>query len=265
MANYISLYSSSEGNCSVIEENGKFILIDMGKSAGFTNKAIQSLGLDVKNLQGILISHEHTDHIQGLKVFLKKINVPVYSNTLTLKAMEQAQIFASHTKIYDGIENGCMVGDFFISGFDTPHDSAGCMGFTVQTLTGGKMTLATDLGQVTPEIQDKFKGCTLAVLESNYDLGMLRQNDRYPVYLKNRIASDRGHLSNTQFSKAAVEMVKNGVEKIHLCHLSSNNNTPNTALSAFALEAMNSQIDIQKDIHILKANKKSEITPPTQF
>jgi len=125
--------------------------------------------------------------------------------------------------------------------------------------------MATDLGFVTDDILYHFCGTDLAVLESNYDEMMLRENENYPYYLKTRIASNRGHLSNSQFSNAAVKIIGSGVKKLHLCHLSNNNNTPSTALSQLAITAMTNGIDVAKDLAVVKANRRHEITEPTQF
>lgn len=265
MANYISLYSGSSGNCSVVEDNGKFILIDIGKSARLTANALKDIGLDIKNLQGILISHEHVDHIGGLKVFTKKLDVPVYSNCATLDFLADNDLVAGHIVLEDMNFAGHNIGSFFITGFDTPHDSVGCMGFNIHTNAGTRMTMATDLGCVTDGILNQFMGADLAVIESNYDDIMLRDNENYPYYLKRRIASNRGHLSNAQCSDAAVKLLQSGVKKMHLCHLSNNNNTPSTALSQLALTAMAKGIDIKSEVEIIKANRRHEITEPTQF
>ena len=116
MANYISLYSGSSGNCSVIEDNGKFILIDVGKSARITTNAIRDIGLDLKNLQGVLVSHEHSDHISGLKVFLKKLNVPVYSSTATLDYLADNDLVPAHIQLEDMTYAGHNIGEFFVKG-----------------------------------------------------------------------------------------------------------------------------------------------------
>lgn len=265
MANYISLYSGSSGNCSVIEENGKFILIDVGKSARITVNAIKEIGLDIKDLQGVLISHEHSDHISGLKVFLKKLNVPLYSSAATLDYLADNDLVPAHIRLEDMTFAGHNIGDFFVKGFETPHDSIACMGFDIHTKAGTRMTMATDLGFVTDDILYHFCGTDLAVLESNYDEIMLRENENYPYYLKTRISSNRGHLSNVQFSNAAVKIIESGVKKLHLCHLSNNNNTPSTALSQLALTAMANGIDVAKELETVKANRRHEITAPTEF
>lgn len=265
MANYISLYSGSSGNCSVIEENGKFIIIDIGKSARLTTNALKDLGLDLKNLQGVLVSHEHSDHINGLKVFLKKLDVPVYSSAATLDYLADYDLVPGHIQLEDMTFAGHNIGDFYVKGFATPHDSVSCMGFDIHTQNGTRMTMATDLGFVTEDILSHFMGTDLAVLESNYDEVMLRENINYPYYLKTRIASNRGHLSNNQFSDSAVKIIESGVKKLHLCHLSNNNNTPSTALSQLALTTMEKGIDIGKELEVVKANRRHEITAPTQF
>ena len=265
MANYISLYSGSSGNCSVVEENGKFIIIDMGKSARTTAKALKDLSLDIKNLQGVLVSHEHVDHIGGLKVFLKNLNVPVYSNCATLDFLAERDLVPPHIVLEDMNFAGHNIGSFFVSGFETPHDSVGCMGFNIHTNAGTRMTMATDLGCVTDSILTQFMGADLAVIEANYDEQMLRENCSYPYYLKSRISSDRGHLSNIQCSNAAVQIIRSGVKKMHLCHLSDNNNTPSTALSQLALTAIQQGINIEGQLETVKANRRHEITPPTRF
>ena len=265
MANYISLYSGSSGNCSVLEDNGRFILIDIGKSARLTANALKDLGLELKNLQGILISHEHSDHVGGLKVFTKKLNIPVFSNCATLDYLADNDLVSSHIVLEDMNMAGHNIGDFFVTGFETPHDSVGCMGFNIHTNQGTRMTMATDLGCVTDSILKQFMGADLAVIESNYDDVMLRENENYPYYLKTRIASNRGHLSNIQCSDAAAKLLENGVKKLHLCHLSNNNNTPSTALSQLAVTAMTKGIDVTRDVEIIKANRRHEITAPTQF
>ena len=264
MANYISLYSGSSGNCSVIEENGKFIMIDIGKSARMTNNALKELGLEIKNLQGILISHEHSDHVGGLKVFLKKLDVPVFAAAPTLDYLADWDLVPGHIQLEDMTFAGHNIGDFFVKGFETPHDSASCMGYNIHTKNGTRMTMATDLGCVTDNILSQFMGADLAVIESNYDEMMLRENENYPYYLKTRISSNRGHLSNRQCSDAAVKLIQSGVKKMHLCHLSNNNNTPTLALERVQKTAVANGIVIGNDVQV-KVNRRHEITADTEF
>ena len=260
-----SIASGSSGNCIYVGSDATHLLVDAGISGKRMVAGVESLGIKPSELDGILITHEHSDHISGLKVFTKKLNVPVFSNCATLDYLADNDLVSSHIVLEDMNMAGHNIGDFFVTGFETPHDSVGCMGFNIHTNGGTRMTMATDLGCVTDGILKQFMGADLAVIESNYDDMMLRENENYPYYLKTRIASNRGHLSNVQCSDAAVKLLENGVKKLHLCHLSNNNNTPSTALSQLAVTAMAKGIDLQKDIEIVKANRRHEITVPTQF
>lgn len=263
MARYISLYSGSSGNCSVVEENGKFIIIDMGKSARMTNKALTELGLDIKNLQGILVSHEHSDHVAGLKVFLKNLKVPLYTGAATMDFLRDNLIVPFHIDMQDLSFSGADIGPFHVTGFETPHDSVGCLGFRIHTEKGSVMSIATDLGMITEDIFTNLSGAGLTVIESNYDPQMLKEGP-YPYYLKSRIASNRGHLSNAQSSRVTLRLVENGTDKIQLCHLSNNNNTPSLALGRITASAMASGIKISDHVQI-KVNKRHEITSETEF
>lgn len=263
MARYISLYSGSSGNCSVVEENGKFILIDIGKSARTTHTCLKELGLDIHNLQAVLISHEHSDHIGGLRVFLKNMRIPVYSNPATLDYLIENNHLPPQIDAKDMDFGGEDISGFFVKGFATPHDSLGCMGYRILTEGGSKMGIVTDLGTVTEDIYNNLTGVDLAVVESNYDQRMLDEGP-YPYYLKKRIASGHGHLSNAQSSQATVSLIESGVKKIHLCHLSQTNNTAALALSRVVLEAQRRGIVLEKDV-MVKANMRNSITPETIF
>lgn len=265
MAEYISLYSGSSGNCSCVVHDGKYIIIDMGKSARMTMNALKAVGLSTGGLMGVLVSHEHTDHIAGLKVFLKNLSVPVYSNAATLDYLSQRELLPIHTPLIDMSVGGIDIGSFFVRGFSTPHDSVGCMGFSITEQGGKKMTMATDLGCISQDILDEFIGSELAVIEANYDENMLRENIEYPYYLKTRISSNKGHLSNTQSAKAVCEIIKGGTKKIHLCHLSNNNNMPSLAVLAVGSHAKNEGISIERDIEFVRTNKRHDITPPCKF
>ena len=263
MARYISLYSGSSGNCSVVEENGKFIIIDMGKSARITNSALTRLGLEIKNLQGILVSHEHSDHISGLKVFLKNLHVPLFSGAPTNDYLRDNALVPGHIDVQDLNFTGTNIGPFNIQGFETPHDSACCLGFKIRTDGGSSMSIATDLGFVNEEILKNLSGVDLTVIESNYDVNMLKYGP-YPYYLKSRISSNRGHLSNIQSSRATLRLVEDGVKKIQLCHLSNTNNTPRLALERIKNSAAENGICLPDDVTV-KVNRRHEVTQPTEF
>ena len=225
MANFTTLYSGSSGNCSVVEEKGGYLLVDMGKSCRLTTKALYQLGLSLRDLQGICVTHEHSDHVKGLAVFLKNTKVPVYGGAATLDYLAQHDLVPPGTDLVaiDGRPED--VGGFEVTAFPTSHDSVGCCGFRITAPGGAKVALATDLGYVGGEVYAALSGCDLVALEANYDQAMLMSGP-YPYYLKTRIASPRGHLDNRESAGTLLRLLKDGCEKFALCHMSQENNTP---------------------------------------
>lgn len=230
MAFFTSLYSGSSGNSSVVRCGDKYLLIDMGKSCRMTLNSLKSLGLSVADLQGILVTHEHSDHIQGLTVFLKHYSVPVYGGAATLDNLDamgvtppSAEVIAIEGRTED-------VGGFQVSAFPTSHDVP-CCGYRIQSADGSVMSIATDLGVLTPVVHEHLSGAGLVALEANYDLNSLRLG-RYPYYLKKRIESPYGHLDNKECAAKILELLQEGCEKFALCHLSQENNNPMLALGA---------------------------------
>lgn len=225
MPRFTTLYSGSSGNAGVAEDNGRFLLIDMGGSCRATVTGLGRLGLDPRNLAGILVTHEHSDHIKGLKVFLGKYPVPLYSSAATLGAlwhMEAVPECAEMVAVDDRVED---VDGFLVRGFATSHDAVGCCGFRVTTPSGGEMAIATDLGEVTASVFDALSEARLVALEANYDREQLRRGP-YPAYLKRRIASTRGHLCNDESAYTVARLFMGDCEKVALCHLSKENNHP---------------------------------------
>ena len=135
MASFTTLYSGSSGNCAVVEENGAYLLIDMGKSCRQTVAFLKQMGLSPEGLQGILITHEHSDHISGLSVFLKKHPVPVYGYGESLAFLQRQQIVPEHVPCLDVKNKSLHVGDFWVESFETSHDSLACCGYRVVTRT----------------------------------------------------------------------------------------------------------------------------------
>lgn len=228
MAEFTTLYSGSSGNCGLVRSGGRYLLIDMGKSARITINALKELGLAVSDCAGILITHEHVDHVKGLDTFLKHYNVPVFGGAATLDMLE------SRGTIPPGVESIALenrwedIGGFRVSAFPTSHDVP-CVGYRIQSPSGGVMAYASDLGTITPAAHMGLADCDLVALEANYDLNRLRWGP-YPHYLKVRIESSRGHLDNRECAAKLAELVQSGTEKFCLLHLSQENNTPELAL-----------------------------------
>lgn len=152
MATFLSLYSGSSGNCTLVGEGGRYLCVDMGKSCRMTLNSLYEAGLSVAGLQGILVTHEHIDHVRGLRVFLKSYPLPVYGSGATL------QYLAAHSLVPPGAQlvplgpGVTELGGFGVQAFPTSHDAAGCRGFRVTTPAGRVAALATDLGCVTPAV-----------------------------------------------------------------------------------------------------------------
>lgn len=225
MPRFTTLYSGSSGNAGVLEEDGRFLLIDMGAACRKTVNGLGELGLDPQNLAGVLVTHEHIDHVRGLQVFLKKYPVPVYAGLATLDALWQGGFVPPGNELVAVDGRREELAGFMVQGFATSHDAAGCCGFRITTPKGGVMALATDLGKMTSEVFSALHGAQLVALEANYDREMLRTGS-YPPYLKRRIASPRGHLSNDDSAATVAQLAATGCRHFMMCHLSLENNMP---------------------------------------
>lgn len=229
MAQFTTLYSGSSGNSAVVAEDGRYLLVDMGKSCRLTTLALKQLELAPEKLGGILVTHEHSDHVSGLKVFLKKCNVPVYASAATLDWLTARDLVPSSAQL-NAIEGaGYDIAGFGVTAFPTSHDAIDCHGYRIITPRGHTMAIATDLGCLTDVVHTNLSAAQLVALESNYDPFMLRTGP-YPYHLKTRIASPRGHLANGECAGKILELLQEGCEQFSLCHLSSENNTPQCAL-----------------------------------
>ncbi len=226
MARFVTLCSGSSGNAALVEEEGRFLLIDTGISCRRLVQKIEELGLLLTNLCGILITHEHIDHVKGLEVFTRKTGVPVLATAETLDMLREKKHLSATIKQIRATDGERIELDgFFIESFSTCHDAAGCCGFFIQTAKGCCMTIATDLGVLSDDVFLQFQKSHLVAIESNYDENLLKISP-YPPVLKQRIRSKYGHLSNADCAAAVVALVTFGCRKVVLCHLSADNNHP---------------------------------------
>ena len=227
----VSLYSGSTGNCFAIVAPSGTILIDAGKNAKRLNGALAEAGIDADSIGAILVTHEHTDHISALPVFLKKHPVPVHiANGCAYKLLPHPSVeplLHPHPPIYDAWICG-----MHVTSFPTPHDSRASVGYRIEIPDGDgnlyRIGYATDIGYVTPEIEEALTGCDAVILESNHDYDMLMTGP-YPYDLKKRIASRRGHLANPDSAALAARLCAKGTKKLMLAHLSQENNSPDIA------------------------------------
>lgn len=224
---YYSIASGSTGNCAVWSCDGTVILIDLGVSVRALTAALRRIDLDISEIQAVLLTHEHTDHIKGLATFVKKYEIPIYATFGTAAAVLLRQPQAQKNfRTFAGGE--CFsIGTLRIQSVPIPHDAAEPVAYRID----GSKTLgyATDVGFLTAELRKTMAGCETLVLESNHDVDMLRTGP-YPMYLKQRIRGQYGHLSNEECAMGAIEWVRSGTKQLILSHLSEKNNTPLTAL-----------------------------------
>lgn len=244
------LASGSKGNSSYIETNQTKSLVDIGMSAGYIAKSLKNIGVNPSDIQRIFITHTHTDHIAGLKVFLKKYHPTVY---LTEK-MEKELGFDIDDKVY--IDEGVSIADLDVGVVKTSHDAADSNGYIFSSLNKS-IVYITDTGYIHVKNFDKLKNKSVYVFESNHDIRMLKEG-KYPYYLQQRILSDKGHLSNKDSAYYLSEFVGDNTEKIILIHLSEENNKPEVALKTLldTLEKKNIRIP---DIEIAMQKESTEL------
>jgi phosphoribosyl 1,2-cyclic phosphodiesterase len=221
------LFSSSKGNTAYVKCGSDEILIDAGVSARRICSALADIGTSIKNIRAIFITHEHNDHINGLATISKYYKIPVYAPYLSAKYIAENQPETSVCLI-ENDDGSCVAFDnMSISAIETPHDSLASVGFRID-LGGKTLGYATDIGHLSPKVEQILLGCDYVVIESNHDLEMLHHGD-YPYFLKQRISGRRGHLSNTDCAGFLPRLVESGAKTIVLAHLSENNNRPQIA------------------------------------
>lgn len=235
LARIYPLFSSSKGNASFIGDKSGGVLIDSGVSFRRLMQALELCEIPPEAVMAVFITHSHSDHVKGLKMLTKRLSVPIWGRKETLDQLIHDELVSPGAQLNE--MNGAVhAAGMEITCFNTPHDTAGSCGYRVSTADGRSCAVCTDLGCVTDEVEQGITGCNLVLLEANYDEKMLRSGP-YPHYLKQRISSDKGHLSNRCCGLQAARLIENGTTRIILGHLSQENNTPKTAEKA-VLEAL---------------------------
>ncbi len=224
------LGSGSSGNCSYLEVGETRLLIDAGLSGLQIRKRLASIGRSTESLTGILITHEHSDHSQGLSSLCRYLNAPVYCNRLTREALEtrlknqpQFRIFTTGSR-FD-------LEDVSVDNFSIPHDANDPVGFMLETECG-RFGFLTDLGHTNRMVVDRIRKADVLLLESNYDLRLLQEDTRRPWSLKQRIISRHGHLSNDDAADLVEQIAGEGLKNLYLGHLSRDCNRPELAEKA---------------------------------
>ena len=257
MAQFCPLFSGSSGNCTYISAGNSGILIDAGVSAKRIREALEAREIALDSIQGIFVTHEHSDHIAGVRVLAKQCGCPVYASKGTLLGMEKAKALPETPIAAIAAGESVAVGDLQVTAFATPHDTPESTGYAVETADGTKLAVATDMGELLKPVFDILCGCDAILLESNHDVQMLRRGP-YPPFLQERILGNRGHLSNAACAAALPALVNAGVSRVFLGHLSEQNNTPSLALDTSCAALSEAGITVGRDLRLLVAKRVSD-------
>ena len=227
---YSILASGSSGNSFYLETPKKKILVDAGLSGKKITSLLAEINRKPEDLDAILITHEHSDHIQGLGVVSRKYDIPIYLHEMTYSVIRE-KIGKIDKKNLNFIrEDKVVIGDCVINNFEVMHDAKKCLGYTFE-YGEKKLSYASDVGCVNNIIKENLKNSDVIVLESNYDYNMLMTGP-YHWELKNRVKGRNGHLSNAEASKLIAQVLNEKLKKVYLMHISKDNNTPELAYNS---------------------------------
>jgi phosphoribosyl 1,2-cyclic phosphodiesterase len=258
--NFCSLSSGSSGNCYYVGNEFYGILIDVGISATSIRKFLREMNISMQTIMGVMLTHNHSDHIKGLEVLTRKNRLPAFTTQKVWDSILSPRMKISRDCIREiPLQQKFHLAGFDIEAFPVFHDAPETIGYQISS-GEKKITVVTDLGHICQTSAPYIKEANLLVIESNYDEQMLL-NGRYPYYLKKRIQSDNGHLGNIQTSTFLAEIVNDNLNHICLAHLSKNNNTPEKALETLKRTFSEKGINVNGQLHIsiLKRNTPSEM------
>ena len=248
----VTFASGSTGNCCLVSDGGVNVLIDAGISARRIVQGLGVLGLAPQDVCGVLITHEHSDHISGLPVLVKRTGMRIFAPSELGEVLKRVKPELSESIDYIPHDGGLCVGDVRITAFPTPHDTSASFGYRIE---GSEVfAFATDTGHISDELLQGLQGADTVVIEANHDKVMLK-NGPYPPFLKQRVLSKHGHLSNDDCAKLACLLADSGTRQIILGHLSQQNNTPEAAETAVS-EALSGR---NVKIYTAPANKLLEV------
>ena len=243
------LSSGSKGNTTYIQSDKAKILIDIGNTAKYVKEKLEDFGVQLEELDGILITHTHIDHIKGLKVFEKKYHVPVY---ITDKMHKSLDFLDNYIPLSDEFD----IKDIHITAIKTSHDVEDSRGYIISN-ADKSIVYITDTGYINNKYFDILSNRNLYIMESNHDVEMLT-NGKYPFQLRQRILSDRGHLSNYDSAKYLSSFIGDNTKYILLAHLSEENNTEELAYETL-ISRLNNDTKHVDNIIIAKQDKETEL------
>ncbi|MBO5287462.1 MAG: MBL fold metallo-hydrolase [Clostridia bacterium] len=219
-----TLFSGSSGNSIYVKGDDAEFLIDAGRSCGAIERALNQHSTSLSNISAIFITHEHSDHTQGLEIISKKYGVPIYMTTPSYREIVKIGTYTEKYTTPTQVLFEKSLGSVNISSFSVPHDSKQNVGYIISS-GNERFGIATDIGHLTDEIATRLCDCQRVIVESNHDVQMVKDGP-YPTFLKERILSGTGHLSNETCSKFLCYLADKGVSEFTLAHLSRENNTP---------------------------------------
>ena len=231
MLKFISFGSGSSGNCYYLGTATDGLMIDAGVGLRTLKKHCRDYGIQLSSVRRLLITHDHADHIKSVGSFSYEYKVPVYATPLVHQGIDHNYCIqrkvADEMKMMLEVNKPITLGDFTVVAFPVPHDASENVGFEIQA-EGITFVIITDVGAITDDIKERIGRANYLVIEANHDVEMLKSGP-YPEYLKKRILSGSGHLSNGECGKALAENMTEGLRHVWLCHLSEENNHPELA------------------------------------
>ncbi len=261
-----SIASGSSGNCIYVGSEATHLLVDVGISGKRTETGLSSLGVSPRDLDGILITHEHADHIAGIGVMARKYQVPIYATSGTIKAIKEC---SSMGRIDEDLfveiqaDKKLTIKDIVVNPMRISHDAAEPVAYRL-SYGSKKVAICTDLGVYNDYTVECLKGMDALLLEANHDVKML-QVGPYPYYLKQRILGDRGHLSNENSGRLLSRILHDKLKTIILGHLSKENNLPELAYEAVRMEITLGENPYKAEDFDIQVAKRSDISPVIQL
>lgn len=258
-----SIASGSSGNCIYVGSDNTHVIIDAGISGKRIEEGLNSLGLSTKDLDAILITHEHSDHVASIGVISRKYSVPMYATKGTIEGITQQKCIGPVDRsLFCEIaaDRDFVIEDLHINPIEVSHDALEPVAYRIEH-NGSSVGVCTDLGTYNEKIIKGFAGVDALFLEANHDVHML-QVGRYPYYLKQRILSDRGHLSNENCGRLLCRLLHDDMKSITLGHLSAENNLAELAYEAVRLEILMDECDYSPadfEIRVAKRSEPSEV------
>lgn len=257
-----SIASGSSGNCIYVGSEATHLLVDVGISGKRTECGLNSMGITGKDLDGILITHEHVDHISGLGVMARKYGIPIYATSGTIEAIGNCRgVGKIDSSLFRKVEADVKltIKDLTVNPMRISHDAAQPVAYRI-SYGNKKIGICTDLGVFNDYTVECLKGMDAVLLEANHDVNML-QVGPYPYYLKQRILGERGHLSNENSGKLLSRILHDKLENIILGHLSKENNLPELAYEAVRMEITLGDNPYNAGDFRLQVAKRSEVSP----